>query len=165
MGRRDRLVNVDVHAIEAHLGGFDDPENRVQVGPVAVDQPAGLMHRGGDRTQLFFEQSECVRISQHQADNGVVQFCFQFGQVDIAVRVRGNRNRVKAAHGGGSRIGAVRRIWHEDLAALCVATVKVISTHHQHAGQLALRAGGRLQGRGLEASDRRQDVLQLEHDV
>src|SRR5207248_9065981 len=51
----------------------------------------------------------------------------------------------------------LRRVGHQHLAPLRIAAVEVISAHHQHAGELALGAGGGLQGGRFEAGDLCQD--------
>ena len=87
VGRRERLVDIDVHAVEAHFGGLDDAEDGVQVRTVAVHQTADAMDGRGNLAQLLLEKAQCVRIGEHQADHGVVQIGFQLRQVDIAARV------------------------------------------------------------------------------
>ena len=57
----------------------------------------------------------------------------------------------------------MRRIGDEHLDALGVAARLVIGAHDQHAGEFAVRAGGRLQGDRREAADLLEPFLQFVH--
>ena len=68
-----------------------------------------------------------------------------------------------AAHRGGRRIGAVRRLRHDDFVAREIAARAVIGADHRDAGELAVRAGHRRERHALHARDFLQHLLQLEH--
>ena len=163
--RGEGLVDVDVQAIEAHLGRFDHAQNGVQVGAVAIHQTADAVDGGGYFAQPCFKEPEGIRVGQHQADHSVVQLGFKLCQVNVAIGVRGDRDTDKTGHGGGGRVGAVGRIGYQHLPTLVLAALQVVGAHHQHARQLALGAGRGLQCGGREASDGRQQPLKLEHDA
>ena len=63
-----------------------------------------------------------------------------------------------AADGGGGGIGAVRGVGDEHLAAR-IALRLVIGAGQQDAGELAMRAGRRLQRDGVHAGDFDQRIL------
>ena len=65
----------------------------------------------------------------------------------------GDDDDAHAGHDGAGRIGAVRRRRNQHDVALRVAAVAVIGANHHQAGELALRAGVRLQRHGGEAGD------------
>ena len=73
--------------------------------------------------------------------------------VDVAARVGRDRDDLEAGHRRGGRIGAVRGVGNEHLGARGVAALEVIGASDQHAGQFAVRAGGRLQRDRREAGD------------
>ena len=102
-------------------------------------------------------------IGQHDAGGLRTDRALQRFQVDVAVRQRRNFHHRAAAHGRGRRIGAVRRIGHDDLGALQVAARTVIGANHRHAGELALRAGHRRQRHALHAGHVLQHFLQFIH--
>jgi len=58
MGRRERLVHVQVHDVETHVPRPHDPEDRVQVCTVVVEQAADVVHRLGDLDNVLLEQAE-----------------------------------------------------------------------------------------------------------
>ncbi len=69
-----------------------------------------------------------------------------------------------ARHRHRRRVGAVRGVGREHLVAL-VAVGLVEGAREQHAGQLAVRAGARLQRHVRQAGDLAQRALQLVHQL
>ena len=65
-----------------------------------------------------------------------------------------------ARHRHRRRVGPVRGVGREHLVAL-LAAVLVVGAREQHAGQLAVRAGARLQRHVRQPGDLRQRALQL----
>ena len=70
---RERLVQVEVHDVEAHVAGAHDTEDRVQVRAVVVEQAADLVDGRGDRVDLLFEEPERVRVREHDARHVAVE--------------------------------------------------------------------------------------------
>ena len=83
--------------------------------------------------------------------------------VHVAFVVDGNLVHDAAAHRGGRRVGAVRRLRHDDFIAGEIAARAVIGADHGHAGELAVRAGHGRERHALHARDLFQHFLQLEH--
>ena len=71
--------------------------------------------------------------------------------------------RHAAAHGRRRRIGAVRRLRHDDLVARQIAAGAMIGTNHRHAGELAVCAGQRTERHAAHAGDGLEHLLQLVH--
>ena len=86
----------------------------------------------------------------------------QRGQIDVAVAVGGDLAHRVAAHHRRGRIGAVRRIRHQDLGASRVAARVVIGADHRHAGKFALRARHRRERDGGHAGHFLEHFLQFE---
>ena len=76
----------------------------------------------------------------------------QRGKIDFAGRVRLEVLHLVAGHRRRGRVGAVRRVGDQDLLARIAARFQA-GAHQQDAGELAVRAGGRLQGDGIHAGD------------
>ncbi len=69
-----------------------------------------------------------------------------------------------AAHRRRRRIGAVRRVGHDDLGALDVAAVAVVRHDHRDAGEFALRTGHRRErDAAFHAGDVGENFLQIVH--
>src|SRR4029079_2471305 len=66
------LVQVEVHDVEAHVAGTREAHHRVEVGAVVVQRRADAVHDPGDLLDVRIEQSERVRVGQHQAGAGGV---------------------------------------------------------------------------------------------
>ena len=163
--RAEGLVQVEVHDVEAQLGRLGDPDDRVQVGAVAVDQPAGLVHQPGDLQHVLLEEAQRVGIGQHEAHHRVVQVGLESLQIDVAAAIRGQFDHLQAGHARRRRVSAVRRVGHQDLGALGLTPVDLVLAHDQHAGQLAVRAGCGLQRHCVKACHLGQVDLQLQQEL
>ena len=160
--RRERLVQVEVHHVDAEIARPRDAHQRVHVGAIHVHQRALAMQDLRRLRDILFENAERVRIGHHQAGDIVVDRAFQFRQIDRAARVRADVLHRVAGDGRGGRIGAVRRIGDENLLARIAALFEQ-RAHQQDAGQLAVRAGRGLQRDRVHAGDLGQDRFQPRH--
>ena len=77
MRRAERLVQVEVHHVEAHIAGPRDAEHRVHVRAVAVDQPARRVDQLADLLNVALEEPNRIRIGQHKRRNVSIQRLFQ----------------------------------------------------------------------------------------
>jgi hypothetical protein len=140
------LVQVDVDDVEAHVAGPRDPADRVQVRAVVVHQRARTVEDRGDLLDVLVEQPERRWVGQHQPRGVLVDLAAQVLDVDVPARVGLDRGELVAGHGHARRIRAVGGVGNDDLTPLlALATVGEVGAHQQQTGQLALRAGGRLQ--------------------
>ena len=105
-----------------------------------------------------------VGVRQHQAGDLLVGLRAQVVDVDAAVGVRADLHDLVAGHRHGRRVRAVRRVRGEDLRAV-LAAVLVVGACEQDAGQLAVRAGGRLQRDVRQAGDLAERLLQVPHQL
>ena len=135
----ERLVQVEVQNVGAQVAGAGDADHGVHVGAVHVHQPTGIVHGRGDVGDALYEQAERVGVGDHQPGDVVVERILQRGEVEAAVCAGGHGTRPVAGHGGGGRVGAVRRIGHQHGGALA-ACRRVESADDQRAGKLAVGA-------------------------
>jgi len=156
-------VQVEVHHIKAQFCRAHHTEQRVQVRPVTVHQPARLVHQPADLHDVLVEQPERVRVRQHHAGYAARQVAAQVIEIHIPPRVRPEFDDLVAGHGRGGGIGAVCRVGNQHQIPLGIPAPGVIGVDHQHAGELALCAGRRLQRDGRKAADLCQHALQLVH--
>src|SRR5438105_1026607 len=68
---REGLVQIEVHDIEAHVAGPRDADQRVEVRTVVVEERTGVVRQLRDLQDVFLEDSERVRVGQH--DRGDVR--------------------------------------------------------------------------------------------
>ena len=87
VGRGKGLVQVKVHDVDAQVCRSDDAHDRVQVGPVAVEQPAAAVHQLGDLEHALVKEAQRVGIGEHHARDALVAVGTQVVQVDVAARV------------------------------------------------------------------------------
>jgi len=80
VGRGEGLVQVHVHDVETHVARSHGTQNRVEIRAVVVEQSSDLVHRRGDLGDLLFEQSERVRIGQHDAGDVGPSDAFNFSR-------------------------------------------------------------------------------------
>ena len=165
MRGREGLVQIEVQCVDAELGGQHPPDDRVEIGTVAIEERAGAMHRGGDVEDLVLEQAAGVGVGQHQRGDIAAELRLQRGQIDPAARIGRDRLDAIAAGRRRRRVGAMRRFRHQDMAAPVAARLQCGANCHD-AAQFAMRAGGRRQGHRRHAGQRlqpmRQRVDQLE---
>ena len=88
---------------------------------------------------------------------------FSASMLTLPVAVGGDFPDRVAAHGGGGRVGAVRRIRHDDLAPRGVAARIVVGADHRHPGEFAVRARHRRHRHAGHAGHVLQHFLQFEH--
>ena len=115
--RRERLVQVHVDDVEAHVARLDLAQDRVEVGAVVIQQPARLVHDVAnveDRCSNTPSVDGLVSISPAVCGPTAAR---KRVDVDIAVAIGGNFTYRAAAHDRGGGIGAVRRIRHQDFRA------------------------------------------------
>jgi hypothetical protein len=68
-----------VHDVEPHVAGAGSPHDGVEIGPVVVQEGAHLVHGGGDALDLLLEQTEGVRIGQHEPGDVLIDEPLQRG--------------------------------------------------------------------------------------
>ncbi len=133
-------MQIDVHRIDAEVAGPDLADDRVEIGAVAINQPAGRMHRLRDRDHVRLEQAAGVGVGDHHRRDVRPEPRLQGGEVDPAGRVRGDVLDPIAGERGGRRVGAVRALGHEHDLALVAARFERGADAEQ-AAQLAVGAG------------------------
>ncbi len=155
------LVQVHVHHVEAHVARSRLAENGVEVGPVVIEQPAGLVDDGGDFGDVALKHAQRRRIGQHQPGGLRPDRLAQGGQIHIAVGVGGDFPDREAAHDGGGGIGAVGGVRNQHFAAGVIALGDVIGADHRHSGKFALGAGHGRQRHRLHSGHFPQHLLQV----
>ena len=161
---RERLVQVVVDDVEAHVARARAAHHGVEVRAVVVERRADAVDDLRDLLDVLVEQAERVRVGEHQAGDVVVGLGAQVVDVDAAALVGADLDDLVAGHRHRRRVGAVRGVGREDLGAV-LAAVLVVGAGEQHAGELAVRAGGRLQRHVRQAGDLGQRVLELVHQL
>ena len=163
---RERLVQVEVHDVEAEVAGPGDAADRVQVRAVVVHQRAGLVKDPRDLLDSLVEETEGGRVGQHQTRCLRPDLAAQLLEVDVPARVGADADHLVPRHRHAGRIRAVRRVGDHDLtASLVLAPVGEIGAHQQQARELALRARGRLERHRRQADDLGEDLLQAPHQL
>ena len=106
------------------------------------------------------EHAERVRHGDHQRRHILGHRRGERVDVDRAAAVRFQLFDLVAGEGRRGRVRAVRGIGDEDVLAR-VAALRQRLVHHQDAGQLAVRAGHRLQRHARHAEDLHQRLLDV----
>ena len=86
-------------------------------------------------------------------------------EIAIAARIRGDGDDLEPGHHRGGGVRAVGAVRDQDLGAPGVAMGQVPGADDEATGQLALRAGHRLQRDLVESGDLAQHLLQLPHEL
>ena len=159
---RERLVQVDVHDVEAHVARPRDAADRVQVRAVVVHERADAAEDVADLLDVLVEEAERRRVREHEAGGVLVDLAAQVLDVDVAARVGLHGRQLVARHRHARRVRAVRRVGDHDLPALLVLSlVREVRVEEHQPRQLALAARGGLQADRVEAGHLEQDLLQV----
>ena len=164
--RREGLVQVDVHGVDAEVARPHLADDGVEVRAVAVEIRPGLVQRLRDLDDLRLEQAAGVRVRQHdRRDVGSEQ---RAHVVDMDPAIVPDRHRLhgEADQRRGRRIGAVRRIRHQHRPAriaLALGGDRRLDRHH--AEKLAMGAGLRRERNGRHAGQRREIAGELAHEL
>ena len=162
--RGERLVQIQMDAVKAHVAGAHDAHDGVQIRAVIVAQAARLVDKTRDLQNVFVKNADCVRVRQHQAGGVVAEHGLERLEIDAAVRRGRDIHDLIAAHGSCSRVRAMRGIRNDDLRALLVAAGIVILLDEQHAREFAVRTGSGLERHAVHARDLTQILLRkLQH--
>ncbi len=160
--RREGLVQIDVHGVDAEVAGAHLADDGVEVRAVGIEERAGLVDRVGDRDDVALEQAAGVRVGEHQRGDLVREQRLDDLRIDGAVLAGGHVDHLEAEERGGRGIGAVRGERHEHLAALAgVAARFERGADRHHAAEFAVRAGLRAHRDGVHAGEREQPAREF----
>ena len=161
---RERLVQVEVDDVEAHVAGPGDAHHRVQVRAVVVERRPRVVHDPGDLLDVAVEQAERVRVREHQAGDVVAGLRAQVVHVHAAVLRGADLHDLVAGHRHRRRVRAVRRVGGQHLGAL-LAAVLVVGARQQEPRQLAVRPGARLERHVRQPRDLAERSLEPPHQL
>ncbi len=136
-------MQIHVDNVESDVCRTHDADNGVQVGSVIVAESACLVDELRDLHDVRVEETYRVRVGQHQAGSLRTEVGLEVVDVHRAVLVRLDDDGLVAGHRSRGRVGAVSGVRNDDLVALCVASVRVISLDQEKPGELAVSSGGR----------------------
>ena len=160
MRRRECLVQIDVHSVDAEIAGTHPARNGVEIRAVAIEISARLVHFVGDFLHALLEETAGVGVRQHDRSNVRPELGFQRVSVDMPVVPCRDFVDGEAGQRRRCRICAVRRRWHEDTRAMFAARLQR-RTDRQQAAEFAMRACLRAHGDSRHAGQRRQPVHQV----
>ena len=96
--RGEGLVHVDVDAVEPEVSRSRDPEQRVHVCAIAIDETAHRVDRRTDLADALLEQPEGVRVGEHESRDVGTERRLQRVEVDVTSRVGLHRGDLVSAH-------------------------------------------------------------------
>src|SRR5881628_2497872 len=102
--RRERLVDVDVDAIEPEVTRSRDAEQRVHVRAVAIHEAARVMDGGAHLAYALLEEAERVRVREHEPGDVRPERRLKRLEVDVSACVALYRCHLVAAHGRRRRV-------------------------------------------------------------
>ena len=160
----ERLVQVQMRDVGAELARLREADERVEVGAVDVDLPAGVVHEPADLAHGLLVDAVRRGVGDHQRRDLLAVLGephAQIVEVDVAELVAGDDHDAHAGHDRAGRVGAVRARRDQADVALLVAAVAVVLADREQARELALGAGVRLQRDRVVARDRAQPALEV----
>ena len=164
MRSRKRLVQIQVHHVDAKIAGPRHSGERVHVRAVHVQQRALRVQNLRDLRNSFFENPQRRWIGDHQRRDIFGDEFAQFIDVDLPVRFRLDVLHFVAGDHRSGGICAVRRIGNQNLLAR-IALLFEIGANQQQARQFALRARRRLQRDRVHAGNFQQALFEQPQDL
>ena len=163
---RERLVQVVVDDVEAHVAGPRDPADGVEVRAVVVHERADTVEDPRDLLDALVEEPERRRVREHEPRGRLVDLRAEVLDVEVPARVGLDVDEVEAGHGHTRRIRPVGGVRDDDASTLLdLAALGEVRAHQHQPGELALAAGSRLQRDGGQAGDLGEDLLQAPHQL
>jgi hypothetical protein len=160
----ERLVQVEVADVGAEATRSGQPEQRVEVGPVDVDLPPGIVHQRTHVGHGRLVHPVRGRIGDHDGS----QFSTVLGdllaevvEVDVAIAVTSDDHDAHPGHHRRRSVGAVRAGRDQADVAAGLATAAVIGADRQQTGELSLAAGVGLQADRVVTGELGQPLLQV----
>ena len=126
--RRERLVGVDVHDVEAHVPRPAAAQDRVEIGAVVVQEPADAVDHACDLGDLLLEQAERVGVRQHEPGDVLVNELLQGRDINQASGIRGDVDGLIPGQTNAGRIRSMCGVRDHDLRA-GVAFARVMCAH------------------------------------
>ena len=80
------LCTIIMLHIRAEIAGAGVGHDRIHIGAVEIDERAEFMQPVGNRLNIFFEQSQCIGIGNHEDGRIGAELEFQIVEIDEAVR-------------------------------------------------------------------------------
>ena len=162
VGGAERLVEVQVHAVEAVIAGAGGSDHRVHVRAVAEHLAARVVDHGADPLDVRLEEAEGRGVGEHEGGDAgavLIKGLLQGVEVGVALPIGGDGDDVVAAPGGGGGVRAVGGVGDEHDLARGLSEGVVVRLHEHEAGHLAVRARDGLEGDLVEAGDLAEDLL------
>ena len=149
---RERLVEVELHHVGAHVARLGDAEQRVEVGAVEVEQGAVLVQHLRDLADLGLEHAERVGIGDHQRRDVIAHQAPDLGRLQASALVGLCDHHLKPASAELAglvpcAVSGMSTLWRGP------AALAMVGADHQQAGQLALRPGRGMQRDRVHPAD------------
>ncbi len=160
----ERLVEVQVADVGAHVGRPAEAHLGVHVGAVHIDLTAVGVHDLADLPDRPLENAGGGRVGDHQrAERALVlgRLGAQVREIDRAARIRLDRHHGQPGHDGTGGVGAVGGGRDQTGGAVGFTPRAVIGADHEQPGELPLRSRVGLQRDVREAGDLGEHVLEL----
>ena len=166
MRGRERLVQVDVHGVDAEIARTRLADDGVEIRAVAVEVGSRLVHRIGDADDLALEQPAGVGIGQHdRRDIGRERGPHRFDADDSVLAGRyGPYGIADQRRGRGIRaVGGIGNQHDPPRLSLPARLDRRLDRHH--AAEFAMRAGLRRHRDRVHAGHGQQGVGQRFNDL
>ena len=141
MRRREGLVQVDVHGVDAEIAGPHLADDGVEVGAVAVEIGAGGVHGVGDLDHVALEQAAGVGVGQHdRRDVGAETLPHLVERRPCRRRAPARASTAKPSSAAVAGLVPCAEFGHQDRPVACSPRAVERGPDRHHAAQLAVRA-------------------------
>jgi len=156
--RRERLVQVQMHHVNAKVTGPCHTRERVHVRAVHVQQRVLAVKYFGNFRNLLLKDAERRRIGDHQRGHVFADLLTKFADVDLALGIGLDIFHLVAGNHRGRWICAVRRVGNQHLFSR-VPVFFMVGADEKQSGKFALRTSCGLQGNRVHGGDFEQALF------
>ena len=82
-------MQIEMHDIKAQIAGPYNPQQGIQISPIAINQTACIMYHLDNFHDVLIKQTEGIRVCEHQAGQGFIAFRFEGFQINVTPFIRG----------------------------------------------------------------------------
>ena len=163
MRRGERLVEIDVHHVEAHIAWAAGTEHGVQISTIVIHQATAVVDEIRNRGDARLKEAKRIGIGHHHRRNLrslLSDDALQIFDIDGTIGLRLHLDNLESADGCRGGVRTVGRVGYDHLLTGHVATRTVIVVNRHQSRQLTMGTCIGLEGEMSQTREGTERLLQ-----